>query len=142
MIMDLSRPRYLTVCMSLATFFFLILLSEAPVHAQQASQKDGALVVEVTWGDVENTPANDVYVEAYGFVPKYSSTKSFVLKMSHDGHYETPLSPGVYDVFVSEGTSVPRCRRLLIREGLTTYWTLKLEIDDVYTDKSTHHSQK
>jgi hypothetical protein len=98
-------------------------------------EKDGTLVLLVTWGDVDNTPADDVYVEAYGFVRKYNTSKSFVLKMSKAGRYEASLPPGVYDVFVSEGTSEPRCRRVLIGAGSTGYWTLKLEIDEVYTDQ-------
>jgi len=78
--------------LNLRYFSLLILLlgllhAEKPVHASQASQKDGALIVKVTWGDIDNTPANDVYVEAYGFVEKYDA-KSFVLKMSHDGQYD------------------------------------------------------
>jgi hypothetical protein len=97
--------------------------------------KDGALVVLVTWGDVNNTPANDVYVEAYGFVDKYYASKSFILKTSRAGQYEASIPPGIYDVFISEGGSVPRCRRVLIRPEMTTYWTLKLEIDDVYTNQ-------
>jgi hypothetical protein len=117
--------------------FLVLFVSGMLIHAEQVSQADGTLVLEVMWGDIGNTPANDVYVEAYGFVPKYRSEKSYVLKMSHDGEYKASLPPGVYDVFVSEGTSVPRCRRLRIREGLATYWTLKLEIDDVYTNTST-----
>jgi hypothetical protein len=129
-IMNFPRLRHLGIFM----FLLVLLVRGAPVHAQQASQKDGAIVVLVTWGDIDNTPANNVYVEAYGFVSKYNSKKSFLLKMSHDGQYETSLPPGVYDVFVSEANSVPRCRRLLVRAGLTTYWTLKLEIDDVYAD--------
>jgi hypothetical protein len=99
------------------------------------SEKDGTLVVLVTWGDVDNTPANDVYVEAYGFVRTYGSEKSFVLKMAHAGRYEAALPPGVYDVFVSEGTSIPRCRRVLVTAGYTGYWTLKLEHDDVYLQR-------
>lgn len=101
-----------------------------------SSEKDGTLVVLVTWGDVDNTPANDVYIEAHGWVPKYRSEKSYVLSMAHAGRYEASLPPGVYDVFVSEGTSEPRCRRVLISPGRTGYWTLKLEIDEIYTDKS------
>lgn len=54
-------------------------------NANQALPKDGELVVNLTWGDIENTPADDVYVEAYGFVEKYDSSRSFVLKMSHAG---------------------------------------------------------
>ena len=104
--------------------------------------ENGKLVVLVTWGDVDNTPANNVYVEAYGFVREYNAEKSFLLKMSRTGRYEASLPPGVYDVFVSEGTSIPRCRRVLITSGSIGYWTMKLEIDDVYLEKSgTGHSE-
>jgi hypothetical protein len=104
--------------------------------AAQPAERDGKLVVHVTWGDMDNTPADNVYVEAHGFVRKYSTTKSFVLTMTHAGEYEASLPPGIYDVFVSEGTSVPRCRRVQVTSGFTGHWTIKLEIDDVYTEKS------
>ncbi len=97
--------------------------------------RDGTLVVRVTWGDDDNTPADNVYVEAHGFVPRYRSERSFVLKMSRVGRYEASLPPGVYDVFVSESSSIPRCRRVLISPGFTGDWTLKLEVDSVYTNK-------
>jgi hypothetical protein len=132
--MNILNLRYF----SLLILFLVLLPTEGAVHASQASQKNGTLIVKVTWGDIDNTPANDVYIEAYGFVEKYDSTKSFTLKMSHNGQYEVSLPAGVYDVFVSEGGSLPRCRRLLIRPGLTTYWTLKLEIDDVYTNRQVY----
>ena len=117
----------------------LLLLALLPIGSVNAGDhsvsKDGTLVVLVTLGDVDNTPANDVYVEAHGFVWKYHSEKSFILKNVSAGRYETSLPPGVYDVFVSEGTSEPRCRRMRIREGLGGTWTLKLELDEVYTEK-------
>jgi hypothetical protein len=113
-----------------------LLMTGSAQNAGQPSEKDGKLVVLVTWGDVDNTPATDVFIEAHGFVPKYNSEKSFLLKMSSQGHYESPLPPGVYDVFVSEGTSVPACKRVLIKAASTTDWTLKLENDYVYTEKS------
>ena len=119
--------------------FLIVLLILSPRMKGEDSvtpiEKDGTLVVLVTLGDVDNTPATDVYVEAHGFVQRYHSEKSFVLKMSDSGRYQAALPAGVYDVFVSEGTSIPRCRRVLIRSGLTGYWTLKLEIDDIYTEK-------
>jgi hypothetical protein len=121
---------------SLSGVLLLLVLPTWSVNGGgRPAEKDGTLVVLVTWGDVDNTPANDVYIEAHGFVRKYNSEKSFVLKSSTAGRYETSLPPGVYDVFVSEGTSEPRCRRMRIREGLTGYWTLKLEVDEVYTKK-------
>lgn len=113
----------------------LLLLALLPMlraNGGRPAEKDGTLVVLVTWGDVDNTPANDVYIEAHGFVWKYHSEKSFVLKSPTAGRYETSLPPGVYDVFVSEGTSEPRCRRMRIREDFPSTWTLKLEIDEVY----------
>lgn len=117
----------------------LLLLAVLPTRSVNGggrpAQKDGTMVVLVTWGDVDNTPANDVYIEAHGFVPKYNSEKSFVLKGSTAGRYETSLPPAIYDGFVSEGTSEPRCRRMRIREGLPSTWTLKLEIDEIHLEK-------
>jgi len=124
--------RYLGVLVLLLGF----LTSGKADNAARPSEKDGTLVVLVTWGDVNNTPATDVYVEAYGFVRKDDSWKSFPLKLSHPGRYEASLPSGVYDVFVSEATSTPRCRRLLVAAGHAGYWTLKLEHDDVYLDES------
>lgn len=104
-------------------------------YSTQPTDKDGKLVVLVTYGDVDNTPAVNVYVEASGFMRKDGSRRSFVLNSAQAGRYETSLPPGVYDVFVSEGTSEPRCRRMLIRPGLTSTWTLKLEVDEVFTQR-------
>jgi hypothetical protein len=122
---------------SLSVVLLFLVLLPTPVlnGGGRPAEKDGTLVVLVTWGDADNTRANDVYVEAHGFVRKYNSEKSFVLHSSTAGRYETSLPPGVYDVFVSEGTSEPRCRRMRIREGLGGSWTLKLELDEVYTEK-------
>lgn len=82
----------------------LVLLPTQSVNGGgRLAEKDGTLVVLVTWGDVDNTPANDAYIEAHGFVRKSNSEKSFVLKSPASGRYETPFPPGVYDLFVSEG---------------------------------------
>ena len=127
----------LTLRLSVSALLLLFALfpAQKSVDRGQQSEKDGTLVVLVTWGDVDNTPANDVYIEAHGFVSKYHSEKSFVLKSLSAGRYESSLPPGVYDVFVSEGTSEPRCRRMRMREGMPSTWTLKLEIDEVYTER-------
>ena len=121
-------------------FWILLLLTftsgiNKHAHAASSPASDGELVVFVTWGDLKNTPANDVYIEAHGFVRKFDAYKSFVLESSMAGVYKASLPPGVYDVFISEGTSKPRCKRLLILPGKTTAWKLKLDIDLVYTQK-------
>jgi hypothetical protein len=103
------------------------------VSAAPLLEKDVTLVVLVTWGDVDNTPAQNVYVEAHGYVANLKAEKSFILKMVRAGRYETSLPPGVYDVFVSESTSEPRCRRMRVRDGDPDTWTLKLETDEIYT---------
>jgi hypothetical protein len=100
--------------------------------ANQQPDKNGTLIVLVTWGDDNDTPANDVYAEARGFVREYNSEKSFVLKSSTPGRYEASLPPGIYDVFIREDISEPRCKRMQIIQGRPTTWTLKLEFDEVY----------
>ena len=112
-----------------------LLLTGKTDDSTRLPEKDGKLVALVTWGDLDNTKATNVYIEAHGFVPKYHSEKSFVLQASAEGQYSASLPPAVYDVFVSEGTSEPRCRRILIKPGLTSYWTLQLELDEIYTQK-------
>jgi hypothetical protein len=129
--MNIPKPKTLGALVLILTLF----MTGSAQNKGQTSEQNGKLVVLVTVGDIDNTPATDVYVEAHGFVRKFGSEKSFVLKMSQAGKYEASLPPGVYDVFVSEGTSIPRCRRFLISPGFTGYWTLKLEIDEVYTEK-------
>lgn len=118
-----------------AVFLFLLTAGSAQ-NVGQASDKDGRLVVLVTWGDMDNTPANNVHIEAYGWVSKARVHKTFLLKMMLAGKYEATLPPGVFDVFISEGTSTPRCKRVLINPERATYWNLKLEKDDVYLEKS------
>ena len=71
--------------------------------ADQPAESDGRLVVIVTWGDTDNTPATDVLIEALGYtagLKSPSEVKSIRLKASQDGRYEAPLQPGLYDVFV------------------------------------------
>jgi hypothetical protein len=129
--MNILSPRLLS-----SVLLLLALLPMQSVNSGgRPTEEDGTLVVLVTWGDDNNTAADDVYIEAHGFVWKYHSEKSFVLKSSTAGRYETSLPPGVYDVFVSEGTSEPRCRRMRIRQALTDTWTLKLDIDQVFTER-------
>ena len=102
-------------------------------EGSRQSEQDGTIVAHVTWGDDNNTPADDVYIEAHGFVHKYHVEKSYVLTSSKAGLYEVSLPPGIYDVFVSEGASEPRCKRLEVLAGLPSNWTLKLKNDEVYT---------
>ena len=58
-----------------------------------------------------------------------------ILKMVQAGRYEAALPPGVYDVFVSEASSSPRCRRLAVNAGYQPTWRLMLEHDDIYLQK-------
>ena len=118
--------------LKLLVLLLTLLPTQRPGDEGRQTEKNGTLVVRVTWGDDDNTPAKNVYIEAHGFVREYNSEKSFVLKSSAPGRYEVSLSPGVYDVFVSEDISEPRCRRMRIVGGLPSTWTLKLEFDEVY----------
>jgi hypothetical protein len=111
----------------------LIFAMSQCVSAAPPPEKDATLAVLVTWGDVDNTPAQNVYVEAHGYVANLKAKKSFVLDMVRAGRYEVSLPPGVYDVFVSDGSSEPRCRRMRVAAGDINTWILKLETDEIYT---------
>jgi hypothetical protein len=125
------------------TVVLLFCLAMTAVSIGQASQstaasdtaKNATLVVLLTWDDAYKTPTTGAYIEAHSFNVNWVSEKSFVLKMVKPGRYEAALPPGVYDVFVSEASSTPRCRRVLIN-GHTPYWNLMLEHDDVYLERS------
>lgn len=129
--MNIRNLKYLSVLL-------VLLALVSTMNADQSSrpvEKDGTFVVHVTWGDNNNTPATNVYVEAHGFVPQYRTEKSFLLKSTGPGRYQTSLPPAVYDVFVSDGGSTPRCRRVLVTAGHVGEWTVKLKIDELYQQK-------
>lgn len=113
-----------------------VLLSMGVEKAQDAgrSPEKYGLVVLASWDDAYKTPATGVYIEAHSFEVKGVVEKCFTLKMVKAGRYEADLPPGVYDVFVSEASSTPRCKRILVT-GSTPYWNLMLEHDDVYLQR-------
>jgi hypothetical protein len=134
------------------TLFLLLSIAVAAISYGQSAQsapneravdtgKNGTLVVLMTWDDVNTTPTTGAYVEAHTFNANWVSEKSFVLKMVKPGRYEAALPPGVYDVFVSEAGSTPRCRRALVTADHTGYWTLMLEHDEVYLERSAVRSK-
>jgi hypothetical protein len=126
--MNIRIVSYLSILM------VLLLVGRSDGQQQSTSTKDAPFVVQLTWDDADNTPATGVYIEAQGYPYTNVSTRSFVLKMVKDGRYEARLPPGVYDVFVSEAGSIPRCRRVLVT-GNTPIWRLMLEHDYVYTQR-------
>ena len=121
----------------LILIFFAIGRSDAHAGDSPATHNDknGKLVVLVITDDVYRTPARDAYIEVHSFNVNWVAEKSFVLTKVKAGQYEATLPPGVYDVFVSEPTSTPRCRRLLVTANRTGYWSLMLEHDDVYLER-------
>ena len=117
------------------TFLFAFLVIGRADDVSRAPKKDGTLIVLVTWDDVDKTPATGAYIEAHGFAVNGVLEKSFVFKMGTAGRYEAVLPPGVYDVFVSEASSTPRSRRVLVTAGYSGYWSLMLEHDDIYLER-------
>lgn len=110
--------------------------SAKPTKQIDETAKNGTLVVLISWDDAYATPATGAYVEAHTFNANGVSEKSFILKMVQAGRYEAALPPGVYDVFVSEASSSPRCRRVAVTAGYAPTWRLMLEHDDVYLQRS------
>jgi hypothetical protein len=116
-----------------ALLLVLLAIGRAQENSGRSSEKNGTLVLMVTLDDVDRTPPRDLYVEAHGYAVNYIPEKSFIVKKVKLGRYEAELPPGVYDVFVSEASSTPRCRRVLVTAGHTGVWNVMLEHDDVYS---------
>lgn len=115
---------------AIIVFSFLVVGTLTPLNAAPPMESNGTLRAIITEGDMDNTPAKGVYVEAYGYVASSKSRQSFVFKMLESGRYEVSLPPGLYDVFISDGSSIPRCRRMRVASGKVSIWLVKLEIDD------------
>jgi hypothetical protein len=115
----------------------IVVASLGVVSAQEAgsSSEKYTLVVLVCWDDQYKTPAKGVYIEAHSFDVNGTFEKSFTLKMVKAGRYEAVIPPGVYDVFVSEASSTPRCRRISTAAGYIPTWNLMLEHDTVYLQR-------
>jgi hypothetical protein len=95
----------------------------------------GTLVIFARWDDTRHTPVTDVYVEAYGFVSSLGSNKSYVLRLTAPGRYEAKIPPAVYDVFVSEGGSIPVCKRIGLTSHGTVFWKIRLKTDLYFTQR-------
>ena len=106
---------------------FALCLISLTSAAHQASQenKSGKLVVRALIGD-NNTPSKDAFVYIRGNLGQPSTA----LSPTRDGWFEISLKPGLYDVFVSEGSSLPMCKRIEVKPNYTKMYTAKLEADD------------
>ena len=99
------------------------------------SDVSGRLVVSAQWDDTRHTPATNVYIEAHGYVIALKASKSFILQPTAPGTYEAKLPPAVYDVFISDGISMPVCKRVEVTSHNTISWQVRLDMDLRYTRK-------
>src|SRR5579863_6503293 len=88
---------------------FLFCLMSPTSGANQVGQ-EGKLIVTVLLGD-NNAPARDAFV----YIREDMKEISRSISASNPGMFEISLSPGLYDVFVSEGSSLPICKRVEIK---------------------------
>ena len=103
----------------------LVLCLTAPFYGANQHPENGHLIVRVLQGD-DNSPARDAFVYVRGAF----GGKSESVSPNKPGWFEVSLSPGLYDVFVSEGSSLPMCKRLEIKRDYTRMYTAKLEVDE------------
>ena len=97
----------------------------APISRANPTAQEGKLIVRVLVGD-DNSPARDAFV----YVRGYFGPSPAAVSPTKAGWFEISLQPGLYDVFVGEGSSLPRCRRIEIKANYTRMYTAKLEADE------------
>jgi hypothetical protein len=113
-------------------FASLLIGTQMNINAAPLADDNGTLRAQITLGDMDNTPGPGVYVEAHGYSTSSRSYQSFVFKMLKPGRYEVSLTPGLYDVFISDGSSIPQCRRMRVTSGEVSVWTVKLRLDEAH----------
>jgi hypothetical protein len=111
-----------------SALFFICFLLVKPVTSQPSSDV-GFLAISVTTGD-DQGPSSSAFVLVRGYRPVFNGESSTMLKATHDGFFETRLPPGVYDIFVSEVSSVPMCKRVEIVGGNIEHYTANLKLDN------------
>jgi len=113
-----------------AALLLALLLPIAVGSQDKAEEKTAKLIVVVLYEDIDNTPANDVYVSVQGYPRTVHFTgTTTLLGRTGSGRYEASLPPGLYDIFVSEPISIPQCRRVELEPGQEEFWKVKLESD-------------
>jgi hypothetical protein len=118
------------------SWLLLLLLLYRPITVSGASKDErvGFLAVTVTTGD-DQGPAKNAFVLVRGYRPVYNGESSTVLKPTADGFFETSLPPGFYDVFVSEVSSLPMCKRVEIVPGKIEHYTANLKADEEHLEQ-------
>lgn len=113
----------------------LLLLFCHPIAGlRQTEQKLGFLIINVTDGE-NKSPSRGVFVFLRSYRPVFRGESSTILEPTFDGHFETALLPGLYDVFVSRADLLPTCRRVQIVAGQTEHYTANLTIDGEHLEK-------
>lgn len=115
-------PRRNPLAVALAVFVFFAI---CPIFGVDQASPEGKLVVLALLGD-DNAPSKDAFV----YVRGYLGQPSIAVSPSRVGWFEISLHPGLYDVFVSEGSSLPMCRRFEVKANETKVYHAKLEPDD------------
>ena len=106
-----------------AAMIFVFCLG-SPISSANQARQEGKLTVKVLWGDF-NDPARDAVVYVQGYLGRSST----VVSSTRPGWFETSLQPGLYDILVGEGSTLPVCKRVEIKADDTRIYTIKLEPD-------------
>ncbi len=115
----------------------LVLLTPIAVslRAEQTARPLGKLIVIVTAGE-NNAPAKNAVVYVRGYQENTFPTEtSILLNASGPGRFEALLAPGLYDIFVSDVVSLPRCIRVVILANRTRYYSPKLDPDEEHQEE-------
>lgn len=107
--------------------WLVVLMLVSPIIVV-SSQTEGRLVVSVTIGD-DKQPYSNAVVYVRGYRPQYNGETSTILQASQKGRFEASLPPGLYDIFVSDASSIPMCKRVEIVANETEHYTASLTAD-------------
>ena len=71
---------------------------------------------------------------AFVYVRDPGGKSDTVVSLDANGQFAVPLSPGLYDIFVSELTFVPICQRVEILRGKSFRFVAELQVDNQHLE--------
>jgi hypothetical protein len=120
---------------SLTSYFIAVLLCSSSLGQESENKAvNGVLSITVSVGET-HTPFGGAFVFVRGHRRWPDGEWSDALTPTKDGYFQLILSPGLYDVFVSRGSTFPSCKRFAITAGHAEHYDANLKIDEEHMEK-------
>ena len=111
-----------------------VLLLGLSMYAQMRKDAQGSELRGDVADMAENAPIRDAFVLVHSGSGKGDTTA----KLDEKGRFNVPLTPGLYDVFVTAEGFAPSCKKIEISTGHSTTFKVRLRPDAEHLQPNAH----